>query len=509
MEYGVKLRGMERQQRLLESAMSTDWVGSYLDIFDRVRSDPLLYGSVGYNSRRYGRNIPIFRSEQELRLLRVPSQLLVATNTYAQGLIEGLTSYVLGAGMVYRMGAKTHADAESPLIKAMLTASQHLVDSHLVLNQWFGGEQPGIEEEAFQKWRIDGEFILIDYPQSDGTVQTRIMDADQLTQKPGTDFREWGFGVCTDPRDVQRPLAYWIQHGDDASDGEEYMPDELIHCRANVPRNVKRGLPDFVYDTRDALSMAGRLRTAMAHGTTERAAHSIVTKVQGKTQDQVGSFLDKRADYQRTDPVTGRAINMDRVRPGTRLFIGANEEFVQMPGIDPAAVAVLNACVLSAGGKWNAPPWIYGGDAAATTSYASSLTAESPFVRTTIRRQRPMCEVMRRSVWGAVRHACAIAGGLLVCLPDGAKRMMPWEYVEQVLELQVEAPSPSTADPLKDEQISQIRNQAGVLSPQTWQQQAGLDPDREQANWDQYRERNPNQGMPLTVPPGFGGPAGA
>jgi len=506
LEYAARTRELERRAHLLEAVDTTDWVSPYLEIFDRFRTEPMIFAASGYMSRRHGRNAPLARSESELRLLRVPAELLVSTNTYAQGLIEGLTSYVIGSGLTFSASTNVEVPESEPWVKALKAAAQRVLDNHVKRNQYHGGEQPGLIEEAFQRSRIAGEMIIVGYPQSDGTVEERIMESDQLTQPPGTDFREWGFGVCTRPDDAQRHLAYWLQHGDTPADGEEYAADEVSFLRVNVPRNVKRGIPDFAFDAYDAMNLAGRLRTAMAHGTAERAAHSIVTKMTATTADRVNDFRTRNADYQRIDPVTGRQMNVNRVRPGTRLTIGANEDFVSMPGGDPTAIAVLNACILSAGGRWNAPPWLYGGDAAATTSYASSLTAESPFVRTTLRRQRPICEVFKGRAWYALRHWCAIHGGLKIVMPDGVTRLIPWDVVERVIEVQVEAPSPVSADPLRDEQVREVRNRAGVLSVKTWQQQAGLDPDQEQTNFDAYRERNPQAGTPLTVPMDFGGP---
>ena len=155
-------RHQERRGRLLES-LSLDWVTPYADLLDRFRSasDPILAGPSSAWQRRQGRNYPIYQTEQELNLLRAPARLLVATSGYAQGLLSGLTSYVIGSGYTYRVAKKTR-ESEAP--DELVREVQRVVDDFLRRNQWYGGEQPGMEEELFERSVEDGEFALVDTP---------------------------------------------------------------------------------------------------------------------------------------------------------------------------------------------------------------------------------------------------------------------------------------------------------------------------------------------------------
>ena len=140
-------RRLERQHQLLEAQLAYDWVQPYSDLLDRLRNgEPEIAGPTAVWNRRYGRNYPLFQSEQELNLLRAPARILCATNSYAIGLLEGLTSYVIGSGYTYRV---TPTDPSVP--PGLVEAGQDILDEFADRTEWFGGELPGLEEELF--WR--------------------------------------------------------------------------------------------------------------------------------------------------------------------------------------------------------------------------------------------------------------------------------------------------------------------------------------------------------------------
>lgn len=87
----LRLESWERLgTRNVVETISLDWITPYAELLDlTARSgDPIFTGPATYWQRRQGRNWPIYQTEQELAILRAPARLLVATNSYAQGLIE-------------------------------------------------------------------------------------------------------------------------------------------------------------------------------------------------------------------------------------------------------------------------------------------------------------------------------------------------------------------------------------------------------------------------------------
>ncbi len=139
-------RRSELRERLRESTLY-DWVTPYAELLDAGRRDPALTGPAAAWQRRQGANWPIYRTEQELSLLRAPARLLLATNSYAQGLVNGLTSYVIASGCTYRITPRKGREEQCP--PALIAAAQAVIDDFLRVNQWHGGEVQGLEEELF------------------------------------------------------------------------------------------------------------------------------------------------------------------------------------------------------------------------------------------------------------------------------------------------------------------------------------------------------------------------
>jgi hypothetical protein len=79
-----------RLHRLKERQEATyDWVTPYVDLIDRARRDPAFAGPAGAWMRRYGRNYPIYQTEQELGTYRAGARVLLATNSTRSGSRRG------------------------------------------------------------------------------------------------------------------------------------------------------------------------------------------------------------------------------------------------------------------------------------------------------------------------------------------------------------------------------------------------------------------------------------
>jgi hypothetical protein len=401
-----RLDQLDRRERLREvrESLSLDWVTPYAELLDltRITGDPLAAGPAAYWHRRQGRNWPVYQTEAELSLLRAPARLLLATNGYAQGLVEGLTSYAVGTGCTYR-AARLDDSGDAP--RELVDALQALVDQVLERNDWKGGATPGMEQELFGRSIEDGEFVLCHYFGEDGWTDFRVQEPEQLTMPPGADWREYSFGIRTPVDDAAKHLRYYLQYGETPSEGEEYDPDEVTHFRRNVRRNMKRGVTDFCFDAYDALHLAGRLRTNLGDTAAQQAAIVAVRQHDNASREDVQAFVEADADFTKNDPLTYREQQIKLRRRGGWEDIPKGQNYVPGPiaTATPIHIQVLDACLRGAGQKWQAPPWLMSGDLNAM-NYATSLTAESPFVKTILRKQGDYCAAFRRAIWLAVRH---------------------------------------------------------------------------------------------------------
>ena len=504
----LEARGVQLQESASPTAL--DWVTAYTSILDRLRAEPYSYNVTSPYDRKFGRNFPIYQSEAELSLLRAPSRVLCQTNTYAQALLGGLKSYIIGPGYTYRAAAREDVTVPQGLPEAV----QEVVEGFLRRNQW-NNHHPWqlldqlplrpIEGEAFERTLRDGEVTLWHTEADDesGDTDVRFVEPEFITQPPGGSWEEWSFGWKVPMNDEQRKLAAWISFTGNPADGEEVPVDQLSYLARNSDRILKRGVPDFTFDAYDALSTAQRLRRALAVGGAVKASIVGVRQHKAQTQTQATAFQQALEDYTTIDQVTGLAQSVRRYNPGEWEDIPENLEYVRGPGTDVevALIEVLAACLRGAVVRWNGFEWLVSADAS-NNSYANALAAKSPACQRVECEQADYKALFLRSIAIAVRNAANAgrikAGGIT----------FGWEDVRRFVEVQVEAPNPVVEDETKEAQNDTAYNQLGAKSVQTICQEQGLDYEREMQNIEEHQARfgQPGQGLeePGDEPPGQG-----
>ena len=108
-----------RRRNLRESNYNIDFnLGGYTDLLNRFTDGGVYaYPITNPKDRLYGSNYPFWYSEQQLNLIRAQARLLTTTNPNAQGLLNGLCSYVIGSGFGYRVMAKEGRDVDDDTIQ--------------------------------------------------------------------------------------------------------------------------------------------------------------------------------------------------------------------------------------------------------------------------------------------------------------------------------------------------------------------------------------------------------
>lgn len=476
-EAELRLRSLRETKRLLEGWIGTRDDFAFGDPWERYRNDQYaLTGARPFatvNDRRDGRNYPIFQTEEELAQLRAPARILCASNHYAIGLLNGLTSYTIGTGFTYRAVPRNKDMKVSP----EADAAQAVIDAFIEKAAW--GE---LEQELFWRSREDGEFFLRIFPAEGEISEVRTVEPEQVRIPPGEASHDWSFGIRTDPDDVQTPLEYFVSYFDNTQDGDFVDAEDMIHCKVNTKRSIKRGLTDFCFSTADALDVADRLRKALGEGAAIQAAIAEIVQYESATNSQVQSLIDSQKEFTRTNPVTGRTTTHERIPAGTRRHVPKGMVYVAPPGAAniPGYVEALQACLRGAGVRWNAPEWLGSADAS-NNNFASSLTAESPFVI-------------------AVKRAQAIYKRLFRQLMLRILEIKLGRDALRLIDLQIEAPPPETRNRLEEAQTDQIYVGMGVKSVQTVQQEQGLDADQEAQNREEYNARFGAPGMGLELP---------
>lgn len=433
------------QNRLLE-AFDSLWDG-YVDPRDAFAGDGSEWWSpVGAAGG------PLAVAAPQLADLRDDCRRLAMTNEFAINGHENRISYIVGAGHVYH--ATIRKGREDPV--ELAKAAQEVVDEFLTLNDWHDRQQ-----EIVRRLDRDGEVFLRYFPAGDGVTRVRFVEPEQVAPpREATGEQAATQGVVTDERDVETVLGYYI-------DGRLVDAEEVQHRKANVDRNVKRGLPLYT-PVRANLRRAEKLLRNMSVVAEIQSAIALIRKHRSASRAGVEQFVADRSAGSRTDR-SGRTKRVTEYGPGTILDAPAGLEYdFPATGIDAASyVAILQAELRAIAARLVMPEFMFTSDAS-NGSYASTMIAEGPAVKMFQRLQAGMIEQDQRVLRVVLENAVR-SGRLKV------------ETIDAV-EVQVTAPPLQTRDRAKDATVDEIAYRNGVLSTQTWSQRLGLDYDQEQKN---------------------------
>ncbi len=433
-------------------------------------------------------------------MIRGAARLLTASNPIAVGVLASLTNYVIGNGFHYTTSARRRSAGE------LAATANTVIDEFLDENDWSGD----LDRELFQRSRVDGEYFLGLWHVGKGHVQARAIEPDQVTEpsnKSGieewlgcsqTFVSNWGFGVHTDEADAQAVHGFYVQWSNRDTDWD-YFPggnEPIIppggsgtwveHAKLNVVRSVKRGLSDF-FPIDGNLELARRVLRNMGEGSAVQAAIAWIQEVApGTTQAQVNTGTLSRADGSYTTLTqqgTSRTHLVQQYDPATILKVPSGQKYLpgplgtqHAPNFITAAEALLRTVAL----RWSLPENLITGSAA-NNNFASSLVAETPFVKYAESQQQYYAQRDRKTLWRVLRFAWSA----------GRFGDVPWPTLRKALEITVTPPQIEVRDPEKETRVRQMLHKAGVLSRKTWSAQESLDFDQEQKNFRQEAAETP------------------
>lgn len=491
------LKAMEQRgrggRRLRESYDVGPWLSLYGDVIDRGNTfeRDLVFPISTANDRRYGQNWPFWRTWQEHARIRAASRLVWGKSPLARGVLNALVSYIVGEGMTAKV-----SPSNRQLNPKIALAVQQVLDRFTDDNDWLT-----FQAELALRGRRDGEFFLRLFPADDGRLRVRPVEPEHVVEPPDMQIDESSFGVYTDPDDLLDVRGFWVAYDGMASNGEYVSGSEMLHVKENVDSTVKRGQPDFAFDTLDLISTAQKLIENVGAGAAIQAAIAFVRQHQAADTSAIADFVEGAADYSQQRPFTSNTENVRRYEPGTVVDIDSGQEFVATPfgsnvgGHVEAVQALLRAVAV----HWNAPEWITSADSS-NNNFASSLVAESPFVKHIKRLQRKYSAAFRRVYLAVLENHCRRRGGVRV-----DSRVFTYRELMQLLEVSVVAPTPETRDRQQEASLNQTYITLGVKDRQTAAQELGLDWAQVEANNEEFEKKHGEQGVPKEMRAGEGG----
>ena len=400
-------------------------------------------------------------SERELDEIRDQCRALSVHNEFAINGHENRINYIVGTGHSYRVVPKRRhlrrdrADGEENTVdESLIAAAQDVIGEFLEINRWHKRQQ-----ELVRRRDRDGEAFLRFFFAPDGTTRIRFVEPTQISTPTdrATDPAA-GFGILTDPADVETVLGYYV-------DGRLVEASEIQHRKANVDANVKRGLPLY-YPVRKNLRRAEKLLRNMSVVAEIQSAIALIRKHNAGTRESVEQYVQDGADLNVQNRATGATSHFRRYAPGTILdaFGGTDYEF-PAAGLDAGQfISVLQAELRAIAARLVMPEFMLTSDAS-NANYASTMIAEGPAVRMFQRLQHDMLEDDREVLRRVIEHA--VHAGRLA------------EETLASIEIQATPPTLAVRDRLRETQADQILVRNGAMSVATMSARNGLEPQRE------------------------------
>ena len=419
-------------ERLLE-----DW-GDVVDPREPFNDSPEfgLSPNVTYYSqlrdRADGRFLPVYDHEMDLRHIRAMAWLLSERVPMAQAWVNRLLDYTIGTGFDWTI---THDNPQ--LQKECNRAIVDATDN----SRWTSD----LERESYTREIVDGEW-LSELEVDAGQIRIVTREADELTEpanKPAvtrwiaddeSDFekKSWTFGVLTNSKSTEIPIGYHFVRTVDGTDWDYCDASTVTHWKRNVRAKAKRGVSDF-YKPHLYLMRADRVLTNTAEGAATQAAIAyIVEHPEKATQSNVKAIAAKYApETGRYDPKTGEAQRKRRMAPNTRIDTPAGAKYhASLMGGNSSNIyiAVMESALRLAGTVHAFPEGMLTGSYQ-NANYASSLTAESPFVQGRVSEQMHRAARVKEMFLKILKLACE-RGRFRHCGIEAWKDMAPGLNVE-------------------------------------------------------------------------------
>lgn len=485
----IELKHLDRAKRIMESRDvwdHFDYHSPLLRMADRFKegAGDLFHQFSLASDRKHGDNWPFWRTWQEHSQLRAQARLVTMLTCAGTGILSGLCSFIVGDGFAYR------ATTEEEGLEDLVSAVDRIIEEFHEANLW-----NEMEQELFNRSREDGEYFLRYFPQSDGSLLVRVVEPAEVIE-PTTFPREiWSYGIKNDPDDIETVEGYFVSYSGDLDDGEEVDADEIDHIKVNVPRRVKRGCTDFCYQAEDLIRVSGRALENMGEATAIQAAIAFIRQHEGQSKESVQDFVDDMADFTVPTPFSPTERNVETFHSGKIVDIPKGTEYIPSPFATsvPNFTASIQSVLQAVAVRWNAPPWIASGSME-QQSFASSLTAENPFVKTGERSQRFYKSRWLRTHWKAIKAFADARSGI-----KAGGRTWDFETVKKLIKIEVEPPRIQVRNRGEDAQVDTAYAGLKAKSPQMIAQEQGWDYEQVAADWERHNERFGEQGMPLDI----------
>lgn len=469
--------------------------GDIVDPNEWRNDDPAFgYGRVGvpvYQTsifdRDDGRYLPVYQTQSDLRIIRAMSRNVASLSAGVEGALGTLANFTLGTGFTFVAQANPNCPAFVPpeVVQELAKEAQRVIDRFLLENRF----QSNMDREVDRRTRMDGEAFIELCLSPAGQIRASFDEPDMVCEPANSRQweqwlacedperyspeweRSWSFGVHSVKKTPDDPLGYHVVYDTLGNDADYVEASRMVHVKANVPRNAKRGISDL-YPVIQDIEREAKIRRNIAVGTALQAAIAWIREhATGVTPAAVQNMVTGNSvatRQQRTSSGT-RPIKGGTLQPGTVIDTPENMKHITGPmgsERNPNFILVAQYVSRSVAQRWSMPEFMYTSDAS-NANYASTLVAESPFVKAREADQRFYGQHFIDLLWKVLRMAHT-AGKAFV-------NIQRFEELLQILDITASGPRVSNRDELATVQRQEIQMRMGILSRQSAAAEGGLD----------------------------------
>jgi hypothetical protein len=313
----------------------------------------------------------------------------------------------------------------------------------------------------------------------------RFVEPSQIETPPSDTRSEATWGIVTAEDDVETAVAYWV---------DEVRVDafSIQHRKANVDRNVKRGLSLF-YPVRKNLRRADELLRNMSVVAGIQSAIAMNRKQQGGGKGASEAARAANADVTVSNTTTGKTSHFRRYAPGAIIDAPASTDY-EFPSssIDAGGfVVVLQAELRAIASRLVMPEFMLTSDAS-NANFSSTMVAEGPAVK-----------MFGREQWTMIEEDLEVMDRVLDMAVETGRLTAE---VRDQLEIDVTPPQLASRDRKEEIEADAILVDKKAMSIQTLQLRNDLDPEHETELIDEQRKKmDPFDGLdPFRQMPGRG-----
>lgn len=455
-----------------------------------------VYGAAftSVSDREDGRNFPVFQNEQDLARIRAQVRRFLTVSELTEAATTALRVYIFGRGISLSVENVQGARKLPDLIDAVRRLVEQFAEHNALVNSLDlelhrrsiddGETQIALEKDSLRPGQICAEFVEADQlrePRCAGDHDFLNWLADQFGIDCSSFVPSWSFGVLTPQRRTSRALGYHVIYDGTGRDWDFYPADQFVHLKKNATRNMKRGISDW-YCVKDRVAQSAKLVRNMAHAAALQSAIAWIEQSPNGTQmSQLQSIGNVDGQYPKPTNIGAGGGNRIQKQttygPGSILRPTPGRQYVPGPmgsernnGFEIVEQMIERLTAT----RFLMPYYMISGDAS-NNNFASSLVAESPFVKAREADQNFYGNALESLLWKVVTLGWR-SGWLDTC-------GLPFARIKEFINIRVRFPQVATRD--RTALVNQLVQEVTILgttSRRTAATDLGRDFDEELAN---------------------------